>query len=147
MKVVLLKDVPKLGRTHEVKEVSDGYAANFLFPRKLAQPATPVILAKIEEMSLKQAAQAKVQNAFFAKYLEILKDKPVVIYSKANEQGHLFAGIHKAVILEAIWEKIGAEFPEDALLLDKPVRVTGIAKIPIEGYGQKGFVTLEVIAK
>lgn len=147
MKVVFLKDVPKIGRKHEVKDVSDGYAANFLFPRKLAQPATSAILAKIEDMGLKNAAQEKVQIAFFAKYLEALKDKPLVIYSKANEQGHLFAGLRKETILEAIWEKVGAEFPEEALLLDKPVRTTGITKIPLEGYGQKGFVTLEVKGK
>jgi len=144
MKVVLLKEVPKLGRKNDVKEVSDGYAANFLFPRKLAEPATAALIAKIGEMSLKSAAQEKVSSAFFAKHLRTLEETPVVLYGKANEQGHLFAGIHKEAVLSAIWEKVGPEFPKEALLLDKAIRTTGITKIPVEAHGQKGFVTVEV---
>ena len=50
MKVILLQDVRKIGRKHEVKDVSDGYARNFLFPAKLAEPASPGALKKLAEL-------------------------------------------------------------------------------------------------
>src|SRR5258708_2520757 len=115
MKVVLLKDVPKIGKKHEVRNVADGYAINFLFPQRLAQPATPKLLAEIEQLGLKNKAQAEINSALFAKHLKTLEEKPIVIFGKANEQGHLFAGIHKETVLQAIWEKAGIEVPPDLL--------------------------------
>lgn len=147
MKVVLLREVPKLGRKHEVKDVSDGYAANFLFPRKLAEPATPQLLKEIASLNLKKEEEQKTNAALFAKHLATLRDKPVTIYAKGNEQGHLFAGVRKETILEAIWELANIRLPEEFLELDKPIRVAGISKLPVEGYGQKGVVTVEVKTK
>ena len=144
MKVVLLKDVPKIGKKHEIKNVADGYAANFLFPQRLAQLATPKLLAEIEQLGAKLKAEGEINAALFRKHLETLKSKPVVMFAKANDQGHLFAGIHKETILRAIWERVGIELSADRVLLEEPIRNTGITHIPLEGYGQKGIVTIEV---
>ena len=60
MKIVLLKDVKKLGRAGEIKEVAEGYARNFLFARKLAEAATESVIQNINQVKLKQEEKKKI---------------------------------------------------------------------------------------
>lgn len=93
MKVILLKDVKGTGKKGEMKEVSDGYARNFLFPKKLAQEANDVnmhILNKKNEADRKKKL-AEIEEA--QKVANGLKDKEVVIYAKSGDNGRLFGAI------------------------------------------------------
>lgn len=93
MKVILLQDVKSVGKKGEVVNASDGYARNFLFPKKLAQEANEVnmhILNKKNEADRKKKL-AEIEEA--QKVANGLKDKEVVIYAKSGDNGRLFGAI------------------------------------------------------
>ena len=106
MKVILKKDVAGLGRMHDIKNVSDGHALNFLFPRGLAIPATPKDVAAIERVKAEKETQAQVQENLLMKSLAKLKDSSITLTGKANDKGHLFSGIHAAEIAQALQEQL-----------------------------------------
>ncbi len=132
MKVIFLKDVPRVGRRNDVKDVNDGYASNFLFPKKLAAPATPQSLAQLEAKKNAVLLDNKVQEELILKSLAELKDKVVNISGKANEKGHLFSSIHKKEIIEALKTNHKAEILEDFIILEKPIKEVGEFEIPVE---------------
>ncbi len=150
MKVILIKDVSGLGRKYDVKDVSDGYAHNFLIARKLAEPAT---LKKIEATKVKekQVEQLKkVDENILEKNLQALEGLKVSIEEKANEKGHLFSGIHKEEIIKILKEKNHIEIPEGLIDLEQPIKETGEHKISVLPLGRKSKgreFTLEVLPK
>src|SRR6187551_2975727 len=99
MKVILIKDIPKIGKRHDVKEISDGYAVNFLFPKKLAEPATPKRMAEIAKMKQNVEIQKEIRDDLLIKNLNALKDVTISLKKKTNESGHLFSGIQKAELV------------------------------------------------
>lgn len=98
MKIILLKDIPKLGKKYEVKNASDGYATNMLFPRGLAIPATPENLRRFETEKAKLEGERKVHEALQAENMKALESTVLTISGKASDKGHLFASIHNAAI-------------------------------------------------
>lgn len=132
MKVIFLKDVPRVGKKDEVKEVSDGYAANMLLPRKLAVVATPKAIAELERSKKELKVEREIQDDLLTKNLEEIKGKIITIKSKANEKGHLFSSIHKKEILEAMKKEHRTEIGEEYIMLDKPIKEIGEHDIPIE---------------
>ncbi|MBC7836548.1 50S ribosomal protein L9, partial [Acetobacteraceae bacterium] len=102
MKVILLKDVRRVGQHGEVKDVADGYAFNFLFPQKLAEPATEEKIKNLETQ--KQAHEAEIQKGeeeLTAKIMS-LRGKRVALQSRATEKGGLFKSIVAKDIIKAI---------------------------------------------
>lgn len=95
MKIILLKDIAKLGRKYDVKNVSDGYALNLLIPKGAAVAATPDALKRLEAERSKIEGERKVQEELIAKNISGLQDVTLTIVGKANDKGHLFAGLHK----------------------------------------------------
>ncbi len=73
MKVIFLSDVPRVGRKYDVKDISDGYAMNFLFPKKLAMMATPKVIAEMEVRKIEIAIEREVQESLLLKNLEEIK--------------------------------------------------------------------------
>src|ERR1035437_2337487 len=98
MKIILLKDIPKLGKKYEVKNASDGHAVNFLIPRGFAISATPENLRRFETEKAKYDGEKKVHEALLADNLKAIEGTVLTISGKANEKGHLFAGLHQAEI-------------------------------------------------
>ncbi len=132
MKVIFLKDVPRVGRRHEIKEVNDGYASNFLFPKKLAEPATQKAVNALEQKKKEVMLERSMEEEALLKNLAEIKDKVVKISGKANELGHLFSAIHKKEIIEALKSQHKAEINEDFIILDKPIKEVGEFEIPVE---------------
>ncbi len=145
MKVIFLQDVPRVGKRHDIKEVNDGYAANFLLPRRLAEMATPKAVAELEKRRKEIVLQNKVQEDLLMKYLEDIKGKVITIKSKANEKGHLFSAIHKKEIIEAMKSQHRAEINEDFIILEKPIKEIGEFEIPIEIKSKKSFFKLHLL--
>ncbi len=102
MKVILLRDVAKVGRKFQVKEVSDGYGRNLLITRGLALPATAANLAKTGELIKGVAASAASKKELVEKGVEELAGLEIFFERKASPAGHLFAAIHPAEILAEI---------------------------------------------
>ena len=144
LKLILLKDISGVGRRGEVKNVAEGYASNFLLPRKLATVVTLAAIERLKIEKLKIEKETEIQEENLEKNIEELKNKKVVIKAKASEAGHLFAGIHKEDILKALKEQTGIEIPEDTLELHENIKSLGSYKIPVVFKNKKGELQLEI---
>lgn len=143
MKVFFLKDVPKMGKKFDVREVADGYAQNFLFPKKLASPATKDVEQRIEKMKIETVQMKKISENLLMKNFEALAGTSVAMEEKANEKGHLFAAIRKEEITLKLRES-GIEIPDECIILEKPIKETGEHVISIMMGGKRGYFTLSV---
>lgn len=132
MKVIFLKDAPRVGKKYDVKEVHDGYAVNFLFPRKFAVMATAQNLRELERNKKEVIIKREVQEELLARNLEEIKNITITIKGKANEKGHLFSAIHKKELVEAIQKEKHIEIDEDFIVLEKPIKEIGEFEIPVE---------------
>ena len=136
MKIILLKDIPKVGRRYDIKNVSDGYALNLLIPRGLAQVATPQAEKSIEAMKAKDLVERKVQGELLLKNLEVIKTLTLNIREKANEKGHLFAGITKERLVEEIIKSARLNIDAESIKLEKPIKEVGEYKVAVEVMGK-----------
>ena len=138
MKIILLKDVAKVGRKFDVKNVADGLALNKLIPRGDALQATPGNIKMVEEKNKNSLIEiGQIQNAY-TKAIGGLKDGKLEIFGKTNELGHLFAGIHKKEIIAELKKVSGLEISEESFDLEKPIKEIGIHKLKIS-VGDKQF--------
>ena len=124
MKVILLEDVKSLGRKDEVKEVSDGYARNFLFKKHLAQPADKANLNSLNhELKLKaQREQAQKERA--EKIKKELSGKVVKVPAKAGEAGRLFGSVTTSDVSEAL-AQMGYEVDKRKIELPEAIKTVG----------------------
>lgn len=146
MKVIFLKDVPKVGKKFETKDISDGYALNFLIPKGLAQAATKDAVKRLETLKAKDEAERKIQEDLLLKNLKEIEGKTITLSEKANEKGHLFAGIHKVELIPAIESQTRVQIHPDFILLDKPIKEVGEHPITVAVKDKKATFTLEVKA-
>ena len=132
MRVIFLKDVPRVGKKYDVKEISDGYAVNFLFPRGLAKMANAQNLAELERNQKEVSIKKEVQEGLLLKNLEEIKGIVLTMKGKANEKGHLFSAIHKKELAETLKKEKRIDVGEDFIALEKPVKEIGEFEIPVE---------------
>jgi len=131
MRVIFLQDVSRVGKRHDIKEVNDGYAMNFLLPRKLAEPATPKAIAELEARKKNITIEREVQTDLLMKNLEEIKGKVLHLKEKADDKGHLFSGIHAKEIVAALRAEHHADVSEEFIVLEKPIKQVGEFEIPI----------------
>lgn len=125
MKVILLKDVKGTGKKGEMKEVSDGYARNFLLPKKMAIVADNTAVKELNEKN--KAAENKAQKEYEAA-VELgkkMEEMNIVMYSKAGDGGRLFGSITSKDIAEQLKKQHGVEVDKRKISLDEPIRVLG----------------------
>ena len=146
MKVILLQDVPKVGRKYEIKNIADGFARNKLFPKKLAEPATPESEARLALHKKQTEENNKVQHELLLGNLRAVEGKEIVVKGKASEEGHLFAGIHINEVLKALKEQLGVDADKDHISLDKPLKQTGEFPTKFTVAGKSGMFTIRVEA-
>lgn len=144
MKVILKQDIKGVGRKYEVKDVSEGYASNFLFPRKLAESATAEAIKKIELLKSQNMADVEIRENLAKKSLEVLKDVVVTLSKKANEKGSLFSSIHAEEIAEALKNQTGIDLLPEFINLEKPLKQSGEHKIEVVVGKNKGGFTLQI---
>jgi len=144
MKVILLTDVSKLGRKYDIKDVANGYATNFLFPKKLAQLAIDSKLKEVEVLKERYAAERKVQAKLLEKDFKSLEKAEATITAKANEQGHLFQGLHTEEILEALRRDAQINLDPDMVKLPQAIKAVGEFQIPVTVGEKAGTFKLTV---
>jgi large subunit ribosomal protein L9 len=132
MKVILLKDVQKIGRKFDIKEVSSGYAQNLLIPKGLAVIATPQAIKNSEIERMKIEGERKVMENLIAKNIKDLNDVTIEIHGKANEKGHLFAGIHKPELVSEIKKQTELDLDPEFIDLDQPIKQLGEYTIAVK---------------
>lgn len=124
MKVILLQDVAKIGKRFSVAEVPDGYALNQLIPKRMAEPATPVNLKRIERLQAEKTAHEAADQAALEKAKDLLQENPLTVAMEANEQGHLFKAVNAADIVSVAKEK-GIHVEESAVKIASPIKEVG----------------------
>ncbi|MBU3964771.1 50S ribosomal protein L9 [Patescibacteria group bacterium] len=102
MKVILIKDVPNLGKAGDTKEVADGYARNFLFSNNLAEVATGAAIKKNELQKTLLAQKAEENLKKYQELADSLEVATITIKAKANEDGKLFGSITPEIILNSL---------------------------------------------
>jgi large subunit ribosomal protein L9 len=130
MKVLLIKDVYKLGRAGDVKRVADGYGRNFLLPQGLAVLATPGAIKRTETIRTRAAEQRAIANKEMGGIAEILGRTMVAFPSKAGETGKLYGSITSQQIAEAIEKKTGIKLERRQIDV-APIRTLGEHKAHI----------------
>src|ERR1035437_3934278 len=136
MKIILLKDTPKLGKKYEVKNASDGHAVNFLIPRGLAISATPENLRRFETEKAKYDGEKKVHEALLADNLKALEDTVLTISGKASDKGHLFAALHKEAIAAELEKQARIQLDPSFIQLNHPIKEIGEHIVEVKGEGK-----------
>ena len=124
MKVLLLKDVYKLGHAGDVKKVADGYARNYLIPQGLVTMATPGAIKQADQIKQKADAIRSQLNTEMSSLFEKIDGMVITFASKAGETGKLYGSITPQMIVDAINEKSGASIEKRQLEVE-PIRTLG----------------------
>jgi ribosomal protein L9 len=124
MKVLLVKDVYKLGHTGDVKKVADGYGRNYLLPEGLAVLATPGALKSVEKIRAKAAISRAALNQEMSGLFELVNGLELVFTSKAGETGKLYGSITTQQIVDAINKKLGTTLDRRQVEAE-PIRTLG----------------------
>jgi large subunit ribosomal protein L9 len=125
MRVILLEDIKNVGRRHEVKNVSDGYARNMLFPKKMAVLATPEELRKIEK---KRQAIATEENELVARLRSVTEGEPIKFYLKTGDKGEIYTSIKPEDIEQELRRRGLAGVK---VKLPKPIKNLGLFEVEI----------------
>ena len=145
MKVILTQDVRGQGKRGQMIEVSDGYARNFLLPRKLAQEATA---DNINTMRMNDKATQERQAKERAEALELrnrMKDMTVVVTAKGGGAGRLFGSVTNTEVSEALAKQAGIQLDKRKIVLDEPIKSVGVYTVKCKlGYEINAELKIEV---
>ena len=134
MKVILIKDVKKLGTIGEIKEVSDGYARNYLIPQGLALEATATRLKETQEKDLKKQKQKGKEEAAARILQEKLEGKTVKLMARTGGSDKLFGAITAKEIAEALQKEYGAKIDRKKIELKEPIKHLGTYEAKVNIY-------------
>ena len=145
MKVILTQDVKSQGKKGQLVDVSDGYARNFLLPKKLAVIATAENLNTMKQQEKARKAQEAAEKAEAEATAKKLKDMTVKIATKAGEGGRLFGAVTAKEVSEALSAQYGVNIAKTKLVLDEPIKACGGYQIKAKlGYEVVGTVNVRV---
>jgi large subunit ribosomal protein L9 len=130
MKVLLIKDVYKLGRAGEVKKVAAGYGRNYLIPQGYAIPATPGAMKQADRIMVKATERRAVLNEELGSVAEVLNGKTLTFAVKDGETGRLYGSVSDEDIVEAIAANFEIEV-EKRQVETEPIRLLGTYTVPI----------------
>jgi len=130
MKVIFLKDAPK-GRRGEIKEVADGYARNFLFPKGLALPATPSATKAAKALSDEKVERQARQREELNRIIQELGGKELYFKAKAGVKGRLHGAITSANIADELSKLTGFDIDKKRVGLEEPLHHIGSYDVAI----------------
>ena len=132
MEVILKKDVKGTGKEGEIVKVSDGFARNRLIPGGLAVEATEANKRAIAREKARAAERYAQDKEAAEKLAAILTSGPVTVRTKVGDNGKLFGSITSMDIAAAITEQLGTEIDKKKIVLDKPIKETGITEVSVK---------------
>ena len=145
MKIILIKDVAKIGKKGEIKEVTDGYANNFLIKQNLAKPATAQIQAQTAKENQEAESKKQRQLQKLTDLKKELEKREFNLEISLGPQGQVFGGIHSKDIIEAINNKIPGSVEKQQVILDYPIKTLGVHIITVKlGSGLSASVKINV---
>jgi len=131
MKVVFLKDVSTKGKKGEIRDVANGYARNFLFPRGLAMPATAGALKAAKTQSEEKSQHQTRQQEEINELIQQLEEKELHLKARAGAKGRLHGAITSADIAHGLSQLVNIEIDKKKIELDKPLHHLGSYEITI----------------
>lgn len=131
MKVVFLKDVSSKGRAGEIREVADGYAKNFLFPKGLALPATADALKKAQAQAEGKVRRLVRLQEELSEVAKLIDGKELHFKARAGEKGRLHGSITSAQIAEELSNLTNIEIDKKKIAIDEPLRQIGDHEVTI----------------
>jgi large subunit ribosomal protein L9 len=145
MKVIFLQDVKGQGKKGEIKEVSEGYARNFLLPKGVVQLATEGAKKTLNQQAASVQKKKDNEKKEAQELAVRLNELKIVIKAKAGEGGRLFGAITSKQIAEAL-EQQGIVIDKRKIELDDPIRVLGVTKVAVKLYPDvKGTLSVQVL--
>lgn len=146
MKVILIRDVARLGRKSSVVDVPDGHALNFLIPRKMAVPATGDNLKRLNETHKQQETRLAYSKERFRDVVKSLEGKCIIYTTQTNPQGGLFRSVHESDIGEVL-KTNGYDILPEHIKVNDQIKHTGVYIIGLAYEGVLGNFSLEVKQK
>ena len=145
MNVILLEDVEKLGASHEIVDVADGYARNFLLPRGLATPATKSAMANLENERKVSERRIQRMRAGAEEQAKQLDGKTLVLDAKIGTGGRLYGSIGNADIAAEIKKVLGVELERKQVILPEAIRNAGLHIVPLNLHRDvKASITIQI---
>lgn len=145
MKVILQQDVKGQGKKGQLVNVSDGYARNFLFPKKLAVPATSANVNVMKQQEKARLAQIEAEKAEAAATVEKLKGCVVKVPARAGASGKLFGSITSKEIAENLAAQNGINIEKHNIVLPEPIKAFGTYEVKCKlGYEINGTINVVV---
>lgn len=148
MKVILLQDVPKVGRRYEVVTVSTGFARNYLLPRGLAKSATPAALKELEERHEEEVKRAEEELAGFQDLASRLDGLEIEIPIKVSPTGEAYSAVSTQKITQVL-ESLGYKIKKGEItLLDGPIKHIGEYRVVVGlKHGLEAKILIAVVAE
>ena len=148
MKVVFLADVKGQGKKDQIKEVSDGYARNFLLPKKLAVPADAKMMNEIKNKEASKQHKIDTEKAAAKELSEKLQKITVKITAQAGGDGRLYGSVTSKDIAEALEKQFGITVDRRKMSLDDPIKAFGLYSIDVKLYSEiSGKINVSVSDK
>lgn len=136
MKVILIKDVPKLGAAGTIQTVADGYARNFLIPKGLAAIATAGTVKQVAERTAAEARRMAKQEEAMRGLAERIDGMRLDIAARVGEQGRLYGSVTSADIAEALSKQLGEEIDRRKIELEHPIHTVGEHPVTVRLVGR-----------
>ena len=130
MKVILIDEIRGLGTRGDIVTVKDGYARNFLIPKKLAREATTGNLKSIEQEKKKWAVLAQEEKGIAQKAADSMKGTKIVVHKRVGDQGHLFGSVTANEIADALEAK-GIQVDKRRIELAHPIKNVGVHDVDV----------------
>ena len=130
MRVYMIKDVEKVGMAGQVVNVSDGFAANYLFPRKLAMPVTSGNMKQIQHVVQKEQVSAQILNSKVAMLAERIKTLHLTVKERVHDDGKLYGAVGADEVVELLREK-DIVINRKQVEFDKAIKAVGEHKVTI----------------
>ena len=148
MKIILLQDEKKLGKKGEIIEASEGYARNYILPKKIGVEATP---KNLNDLKLQKANVAKVAQEQLEAAQNLAKDletKEIIVRMKAGEGGRAFGSVSSKEIATAFKEQCGIEIDKKKIQMEETIKNFGVYKVNVKLHTKvTGVLTVKVQEK
>jgi len=132
MKVVLLEDLPGKGKAGEIKEVSKGYAKNFLLPRGLALVATPTVIKQVESRLEREKLEENIDREKLVELAQQIEGREIRLKARLGTGERLFGSITAADIAEELSRATGSVIDKKKIDIEKPFRQTGSYEVAVK---------------
>lgn len=147
MEVLLLQDIPGVGKKSDLIVVGDGYALNFLLPRRAALVATPLVRKRYADLIRRRAEERETEKNAKMDAANALSGKTVTLVKKASKAGKLYAGVTESAVVKELKAQLGIDVTEDNLDMPEHFKTVGSHQVGVRMGDQRVSVTVKVEAE